>query len=94
MMIRQREVDLPLVPDKECEERLKPLFLQRGVTDWRLRASEICAGGIPGRFRTLSLLYACEQKPCFFAIGKDSCQGEGGAPLVCYDEVRINFHQN
>jgi len=62
---RQREVDLPLVPKAECEERLRPVFEKKGVKNWSLNPSEICAGGVPG---------------------KDTCQGEGGAPLVCYDK--------
>ena len=65
---RQREVDLPLVDKEECERRLRPVFQARGLTNWSLKPSEICAGGVPG---------------------KDTCQGEGGAPLVCYDKVRI-----
>jgi len=62
---RQREVDLPLVDKEECERRLRPVFQARGLTNWSLKPSEICAGGVPG---------------------KDTCQGEGGAPLVCYDK--------
>jgi len=62
---RQREVDLPLVTKSECERRLRPIFEERGVNNWRLQPSEICAGGVRN---------------------KDSCKGEGGAPLVCYDK--------
>merc|ERR1711913_45258 len=62
---RQREVDLPLVTKSDCERRLGPIFRERGVTNWRLKPSEVCAGGVRG---------------------KDTCDGEGGAPLVCYDK--------
>lgn len=62
---RQREVDLPLVSKSECEKRLRPVFEKKGVRNWSLNPSEICAGGVPG---------------------KDTCRGEGGAPLVCYDK--------
>merc|ERR1711936_818948 len=62
---RQREVDLPLVTRSDCESRLGPIFEERGVKNWRLQPSEVCAGGVRG---------------------KDSCRGEGGAPLVCYDQ--------
>jgi len=60
---RQREVDLPLVEKDECERQLRPIFREKGVSDWKLSDSEMCAGG----------------------LGKDTCQGEGGAPLVCLD---------
>ena len=63
---RQREVDLPLVTDSQCERRLRPIFEERGVKNWKLQPSEICAGGVRN---------------------KDTCQGEGGAPLVCYYRV-------
>eukprot|EP00092_Neocalanus_flemingeri_P022264 GFUD01024144.1.p1 GENE.GFUD01024144.1~~GFUD01024144.1.p1 ORF type:complete len:519 (-),score=122.85 GFUD01024144.1:270-1826(-) len=63
---RQREVDLPLLSKSECERRLRPVFEERRVKNWRLQPSEICAGGVPG---------------------KDTCKGEGGAPLVCYDKA-------
>jgi len=62
---RQREVDLPLVTRSECERRLRPIFEEKGVKNWSLQPSELCAGGVRG---------------------KDSCRGEGGAPLVCYDK--------
>merc|ERR1711936_325976 len=62
---RQREVDLPLVPDDECERRLGPEFEEKGLKNWKLQPSELCAGGV---------------------LGKDTCIGEGGAPLVCYDK--------
>jgi len=61
---RQREVDLPLWSKSQCESSLQPEFQSRGVNDWNLSPSEICAGGVPG---------------------KDTCEGEGGAPLVCLD---------
>ena len=64
---RQREVDLPLVSNSQCERSLRPIFEERGVRNWKLQPSEVCAGGVRG---------------------KDSCEGEGGAPLVCYDKVR------
>lgn len=67
---RQREVDLPLVSKAECERKLQPIFERKGVQNWRLKPSEICAGGIPG---------------------KDTCQGEGGAPLVCLDPESDQF---
>merc|ERR1711892_892437 len=62
---RQREVDLPLVTKSQCERRLRPIFEEKGVRNWSLQPSEICAGGVRN---------------------KDSCRGEGGAPLVCYDK--------
>jgi len=62
---RQREVDLPLVTKSDCERRLGPIFKDKGVPNWRLKPSEVCAGGVRG---------------------KDTCDGEGGAPLVCYDK--------
>ena len=67
---RQREVDLPLITRSQCERRLRPIFEEKGVRDWSLKPSEICAGGVRG---------------------KDTCQGEGGAPLVCYDKVYKPF---
>ena len=66
---RQREVDLPLISTTECERRLGPVFARKGVKNWRMQPSEICAGGIPD---------------------KDTCLGEGGAPLVCYDKVKMD----
>eukprot|EP00092_Neocalanus_flemingeri_P040720 GFUD01044332.1.p1 GENE.GFUD01044332.1~~GFUD01044332.1.p1 ORF type:complete len:517 (+),score=101.68 GFUD01044332.1:36-1586(+) len=68
---RQREVDLPLVSDSECERRLRPIFEERGVSNWRLKPSEMCAGGVRN---------------------KDTCQGEGGAPLVCYDKGTDQYY--
>jgi len=62
---RQREIHLPLLSDSECERRLSPIFNSKGVKNWKLQPSEICAGGV---------------------LGEDTCQGEGGAPLVCYDK--------
>jgi len=62
---RQREVDLPLVTKSQCERRLRPIFEEKGVRNWSLQPSEMCAGGVRN---------------------KDSCRGEGGAPLVCYDK--------
>jgi len=46
---RQREVDLPLLSQAECEEKLAPIFREKGVPNWRLKPSEICAGGVPGK---------------------------------------------
>jgi len=46
---RQREVDLPLVSRAECQERLAPIFREKNVPDWKLKDSEICAGGVPGK---------------------------------------------
>lgn len=66
---RQREVDLPLVSRQDCERQLRPIFTEKGVRDWALSKSEICAGG----------------------VGKDTCQGEGGAPLVCHDPELDQF---
>ena len=65
---RQREVDLPILSNYECERRHRPTFQAKGLKNWRMQPSEICAGGIPE---------------------KDTCDGEGGAPLVCYDKVRV-----
>jgi hypothetical protein len=69
---RQREVDLPLINKAECERRLGPVFRDRGVPNWTLKRSEVCAGGVPG---------------------KDACEGEGGAPLVCYDKALLQISQ-
>jgi len=46
---RQREVDLPIVSRAECEERLAPIFREKRVPNWRLKPSEVCAGGVPGK---------------------------------------------
>jgi len=66
----QREVDLPLLSKSECERRLRPEFRSRGVNNWTLASSELCAGG----------------------EGKDSCEGEGGAPLVCLDKDTDQYY--
>ena len=34
--VGQRDVAMPLVSKEECEQRLRPEFARRGVTDWRL----------------------------------------------------------
>ena len=65
--VGQRDVSMPLVSKEECERRLRPEFAKLGLRNWRLKPSEICAGGEPG---------------------VDTCEGEGGAPLVCYDQVQ------
>ncbi|XP_023348171.1 serine protease 41 [Eurytemora carolleeae] len=64
-LVRQREIDLPLLSADECQSRLGPIFQSKGRPNWSPHSSEICAGG---------------------EIGKDTCQGEGGAPLVCLDK--------
>merc|ERR1712142_892685 len=46
---RQREVDLPLVSRADCEQKLKPVFRDRGVPNWSLKPSEVCAGGVIGK---------------------------------------------
>merc|ERR1712142_247075 len=46
---RQREVDIPLVSRADCEQKLKPVFRDRGVPNWSLKPSEVCAGGVIGK---------------------------------------------
>ena len=46
---RQREVDIPLVSTRDCEKRLGPVFREKGIADWSLKPSELCAGGVPGK---------------------------------------------
>lgn len=67
---RQREVDIPLVSRAQCQRVLEPEFREKGVLNWKLKPSEVCAGGVPG---------------------KDTCQGEGGAPLVCYSRTKDQY---
>ena len=33
--VGQRDVSLPLVTTEQCEQRLRPEFAKRGVSDWR-----------------------------------------------------------
>ena len=66
--VGQRDVAIPLVSKEKCEERLRPEFARLGLPDWKLKPSELCAGG---------------------EKGVDTCEGEGGAPLVCYDKVSV-----
>ncbi|XP_008552476.2 phenoloxidase-activating factor 2-like [Microplitis demolitor] len=58
-----KEVDVPIVDAKKCEERLQTTRLTH---NYKLdKRSFLCAGAEPG---------------------KDSCTGDGGAPLVCERE--------
>ncbi|XP_045612616.2 uncharacterized protein [Procambarus clarkii] len=54
-----KEVELPIVEDRQCEAVLQQTRLGR---DFTLYEGNLCAGGEAGR---------------------DTCQGDGGSPLVC-----------
>ena len=66
----QREIQTRLLTRSECIKVMKPQFVDRGVIDWELQESEMCAGP------------------------DQTCRGEGGAPLVCLDKVKLaNFYK-
>ncbi|VEN54838.1 unnamed protein product [Callosobruchus maculatus] len=65
-----KKVDLPIVPLRECQARLKEsTHLSK---EFVLDESQMCAGGEQGR---------------------DACDGDGGAPLVCYVPYEDRYFQ-
>jgi len=60
--IIQNKVDVPLMRSGKCQDELTRALGRDAGRNFRLSASEVCAGG---------------------EAGKDACDGDGGAPLVC-----------
>ena len=72
------QISLPLVGKSDCEAKLKPEFRERGVESagiWNLDET--------WKLHSSELCAGGE-------VGVDTCEGEGGAPLVCLDQVRLS----